>query len=223
MQIRDIQITENKIVAVTADNNLYIDNLYHELKKIYNFNDIDDINDFYMNSTIDYLTELIDKKKENYETRLEEVLLMVDLDDTLLDRKLSSLSDSELIKVEFAKILLLNPKIIFIKNIFTRLDMKNRNKFFKILIKLKKYYNKTIFVFSSEINSIYEFIDDIIYINSEEEYIYSNKFDLYENNKNLKNVPDIIYFTNLMKNKYHNMKYTDSINELIKELYREIR
>lgn len=223
MQIRDIQITENKIVAVTADNNLYIDNLYHELKKIYNFKDIDDINDFYMNSTIDYLTELIDKKKENYETRLEEVLLMVDLDDTLLDRKLSSLSDSELIKVEFAKILLLNPKIIFIKNIFTRLDMKNRNKFFKILIKLKKYYNKTIFVFSSEINSIYEFIDDIIYINSEEEYIYSNKFDLYENNKNLKNVPDIIYFTNLMKNKYHNMKYTDSINELIKELYREIR
>ena len=148
---------------------------------------------------------------------------MVDLDDTLLDRKLSSLSDSELIKVEFAKILLLNPKIIFIKNIFTRLDMKNRNKFFKILIKLKKYYNKTIFIFSSEINSIYEFIDDIIYINSEEEYIYSNKFDLYENNKNLKNVPDIIYFTNLMKNKYHNMKYTDSINELIKELYREIR
>ncbi len=223
MQIRDIQITENKIVAVTADNNLYIDNLYHELKKIYNFNDIDDINDFYINSTIDYLTELIDKKKENYETRLEEVLLMVDLDDTLLDRKLSSLSDSELIKVEFAKILLLNPKIIFIKNIFTRLDMKNRNKFFKILIKLKKYYNKTIFIFSSEINSIYEFIDDIIYINSEEEYIYSNKFDLYENNKNLKNVPDIIYFTNLMKNKYHNMKYTDSINELIKELYREIR
>lgn len=223
MQIRDIQITENKIVAVTADNNLYIDNLYHELKKIYNFNDIDDINDFYMNSTIDYLTELIDKKKENYETRLEEVLLMVDLDDTLLDRKLSSLSDSELIKVEFAKILLLNPKIIFIKNIFTRLDMKNRNKFFKILIKLKKYYNKTIFIFSSEINSIYEFIDDIIYINSEEEYIYSNKFDLYENNKNLKNIPDIIYFTNLMKNKYHNMKYTDSINELIKELYRKIR
>lgn len=223
MQIRDIQITENKIVAVTADNNLYIDNLYHELKKIYNFNDIDDINDFYMNSTIDYLTELIDKKKENYETRLEEVLLMVDLDDTLLDRKLSSLSDSELIKVEFAKILLLNPKTIFIKNIFTRLDMKNRNKFFKILIKLKKYYNKTIFIFSSEINSIYEFIDDIIYINSEEEYIYSNKFDLYENNKNLKNIPDIIYFTNLMKNKYHNMKYTDSINELIKELYREIR
>lgn len=223
MQIRDIQITENKIVAATADNNLYIDNLYHELKKIYNFNDIDDINDFYMNSTIDYLTELIDKKKENYETRLEEVLLMVDLDDTLLDRKLSSLSDSELIKVEFAKILLLNPKIIFIKNIFTRLDMKNRNKFFKILIKLKKYYNKTIFIFSSEINSIYEFIDDIIYINSEEEYIYSNKFDLYENNKNLKNIPDIIYFTNLMKNKYHNMKYTDSINELIKELYREIR
>lgn len=223
MQIRDIQITENKIVAVTADNNLYIDNLYHELKKIYNFKDIDDINDFYMNSTIDYLTELIDKKKENYETRLEEVLLMVDLDDTLLDRKLSSLSDSELIKVEFAKILLLNPKIIFIKNIFTRLDMKNRNKFFKILIKLKKYYNKTIFIFSSEINSIYEFIDDIIYINSEEEYIYSNKFDLYENNKNLKNVPDIIYFTNLMRNKYHNMKYTDSINELIKELYREIR
>lgn len=223
MQIRDIQITENKIVAVTADNNLYIDNLYHELKKIYNFKDIDDINDFYMNSTIDYLTELIDKKKENYETRLEEVLLMVDLDDTLLDRKLSSLSDSELIKVEFAKILLLNPKIIFVKNIFTRLDMKNRNKFFKILIKLKKYYNKTIFIFSSEINSIYEFIDDIIYINSEEEYIYSNKFDLYENNKNLKNVPDIIYFTNLMKNKYHNMKYTDSINELIKELYREIR
>lgn len=223
MQIRDIQITENKIVAVTADNNLYIDNLYHELKKIYNFNDIDDINDFYMNSTIDYLTELIDKKKENYETRLEEVFLMVDLDDTLLDRKLSSLSDSELIKVEFAKILLLNPKIIFIKNIFTRLDMKNRNKFFKILIKLKKYYNKTIFIFSSEINSIYEFIDDIIYINSEEEYTYSNKFDLYENNKNLKNIPDIIYFTNLMKNKYHNMKYTDSINELIKELYREIR
>lgn len=223
MQIRDIQITENKIVAVTADNNLYIDNLYHELKKIYNFNDIDVINDFYMNSTIDYLTELIDKKKENYETRLEEVLLMVDLDDTLLDRKLSSLSDSELIKIEFAKILLLNPKIIFIKNIFTRLDMKNRNKFFKILIKLKKYYNKTIFIFSSEINSIYEFIDDIIYINSEEEYIYSNKFDLYENNKNLKNIPDIIYFTNLMKNKYHNMKYTDSINELIKELYREIR
>lgn len=223
MQIRDIQITENKIVAVTADNNLYIDNLYHELKKIYNFNDIDDINDFYMNSTIDYLTELIDKKKENYETRLEEVLLMVDLDDSLLDRKLSSLSDSELIKVEFAKILLLNPKTIFIKNIFTRLDMKNRNKFFKILIKLKKYYNKTIFIFSSEINSIYEFIDDIIYINCEEEYIYSNKFDLYENNLNLKNIPDIIYFTNLMKNKYHNMKYTDSINELIKELYREIR
>ena len=90
----------------------------------------------------------------------------------------------------------------------------------KILLKLKKYYNKTIFIYTNDLNNIYELIDDIIFIKDDRTY-YDDKINIFQNNINIE--PEIISFTKKLKEKYPKIEYKDSINELIKELYRELR
>lgn len=220
----NLNINENKIIGVISEFESHRQSFCDVIIKKYNASilSLDKLEFLFGEKVIDELNKYADKNTDKYKKRLDEVLLMVDLDNNLLERDISLLSNSEVIKLLFAQILLKNPNTIIIEDIFTQLDIKTRNKFFKILIKLKKYYNKTIIIFSFDINNVYELLDDIIYIDSNGEYIYDNKFSLYENN-NIEIKPDIINFTNMMRKKYTNMKYTDSINELIKELYREIR
>lgn len=209
MLINNVKITENRIVAIVESN-----------KK--NIIKLDELNlyDNTPKNSLDFILEDKNYSDETKNKKIEELFKMVDLPLSLLNRKINTLSESEKIKLYFAKKLLNNLDTIVIDDFFKFLDLKNKNKIIKILIKLKKYHNKTIYIYTNDLNNIFEFIDDILYVKGNKT-IYNNKYDFFKENNEF--IPEIVHFVNLLKNKCYNIKYKDSINELIKEIYREMR
>ncbi|MBR2712769.1 MAG: hypothetical protein IKE73_03580, partial [Bacilli bacterium] len=97
----------------------------------------------------------------------------------------------------------------------------------KLFIKLKKFFNKKIVIVDSNIDDIYEFIDDVIIIDSGEILLSGNKYKVYDNielleEKNIR-IPSIITFIHKMKERGINIDNVDNTNELIKSIYREMR
>ena len=198
-----LKINNNKIIGVIGKNrDIFIKELMEEKN---------------INQVIIYDDMLV--KDILKSSKLEEVIKMVGLTLDVLDKSIDGLSESEIAKVKIAYYLILNDEYIVLDDYLDILDNRNKTKIFKILLKLKKYYNKTIIVSSSNINNIFELIDEIVYCGKNT--IYDNKIDIYKNNI-IDEVPDIIEFASIIKKRY-NIEYKDSINELIKELYRELR
>ena len=93
------------------------------------------------------------------------------------------------------------------------------------MMKLK--YGKTIIIATSDTNIALELADEVIGLDNEVIF-KGNKFDLFTNKKLLDKCnivePDIIRFTNLVKNrKGINMGYRDDINDLMKDIYRFVK
>jgi energy-coupling factor transport system ATP-binding protein len=153
---------------------------------------------------------------------------MLEIDKDLLDKSLYSISESELYKVMIASIMLCNPDNLVFDEVMFSLDYKSKTKLLKLLMKLKKFFNKTIIIICPNIDDIYEFIDDIIIIDEGKILLYGNKYDIYNNNyellkeKNIR-IPTIVEFINKMKEEGIKLDNVDTINELIKTVYREMR
>lgn len=181
------------------------------------------VDTFIRTKTIDY-----NYKIENIDSRVEEILKMVGLSTNILKEDVFNISKSEKIKVLLSQMLLYNPKLIILDGIIEELDSKSRTKLFKLIIKLKKFYNKTIIITSCNIDNIYEFIDDLIILENNKILSNGNKFDVYNNkdisNNELVQKPLTIEFKNKIKIKSNiDLGDNDSINELIKAIYREMR
>lgn len=167
-------------------------------------------------------------KLETIDKRVEEILKMVGLQTSILDKNIFNISKSEKIKVLLSQILLYNPELIVLDSIIEELDSRSRTKLFKLIIKLKKFYNKTIIITSCNVDNIYEFTDDLIILEHGKVLANDNKFDIYNNEEILNNElvqkPLTIEFKNKIRLKSNiDLGNNDSINELIKAIYREIR
>lgn len=162
-------------------------------------------------------------KVDDLDTKIEELLKKVDLSKSVLTKDISFLSTSEKIKVLIVSSLLYNPSVLLLDNIFSVLDSKSRDKIFKLLISLKKFENKTIVISCLDIDIMYEFIDDIVILKNGECLLYGDKYSCFEN-ENIIDKPLVVEISNRVYEK-SNIKLgkNDSINELIKSIYREVR
>lgn len=155
---------------------------------------------------------------------LDDILKMVGISKKLLVKDISHISTSEKILAIFAKVLLYNPDTLLIDNVLCKLDSKSRDKIIKFLIKLKKFEGKTIVISSVDIDIIYEFIDDLIIFNDNDFIIESDKYSAYDSDPNNLKKPLVVEITDkVFKKSGINLGNNDSINELIKAIYREIR
>ncbi|MBO6194962.1 MAG: ATP-binding cassette domain-containing protein [Bacilli bacterium] len=171
-------------------------------------------------------------KKYNYrigdlESRKDEIIKMLEIDEDILYKDIYEISESELSKVLMASVLLYNPETIILDEMLDSFDSKTREKILKLFIKLKKFFNKTILIVTSNIDDIYEFIDDVIVIDEGKVILYGDKYEVYNNYELLKSkhirIPNIVTFIRKMKENNISIDNVDSINELIKTLYREMR
>ena len=123
-------------------------------------------------------------------------------------------------------ILLYNPEVIIFDDILCYFDEENKHKLFKLSNKLKKFFNKTIIFVTSDIDSIFEYIDNVVVIDNGKVLLEGEKKEVYKEydifKKNRIRVPNIVEFTKQMRDNHINIDYVDSINELIKTIYREI-
>ncbi len=176
---------------------------------------------------IEYYDKLFNYKIKELESRKQEIVKMLEIDKKILDSSIYEISESELSKVLLASILLYNPEIVVIDEMLDSLDYKNKVKIMKLLIKLKKFFNKKIVIVDSNIDDIFEFIDDVIIIDSGKVLLHGDKYKVYDNilllkEKNIR-IPNIISFIVKMREKGINIDNVDNINELIKSIYREMR
>lgn len=214
---RKINVLDGKITGITSnsvdDINYFFDN--NLSKKIYkiSLNNID----YSCNMSVkDYLL--------NY-YKIDELLKLLNLSSKIINREVNTLSFSEKVRIEIAFAIIKDYDNIYINNVLSCFDRKTRIYFCKLIIKLKKLYNKTIIISDINIDNIFELIDNLIIINDKDVIYNSEKYEFYASNKNnlFEKPLTIILKEEIYEKKGINIGNTDSINELIKAIYRELR
>ena len=228
MQVNSF-INNNRIIGIVGNSgsgkSTFINN-FTESRKVGIVN-YDIINGTLVNDQIEYYVKKYEYKLHELEDRKKEIIQMLGISSNILEKNIYEISESELSKVLIASVLLYNPEMIILDDMLESFDNKSKEKILKLFIKLKKFFNKTILIVSSNVDDIYEFIDDIIVIDEGKVLIYGNKKILLENfdllkEKNIR-VPNIVYFIKKMRDNNIRLDNVDSINELIKTMYREMR
>lgn len=229
MQIKDV-IGINKIIGIIGNSGSGKSELINKVKMSKNIGIVnqDIIKCNNVKDQIEYYVREYNYRLRELNDRENEIITMLEIKEDILDNSIYSISESELSKVLIASIMLYNPETIIFDEVLYSLDNKAKTKILKLLMKLKKFFNKTIIIVSPNIDDIYEFIDDVMVIDEGKIIIYDNKYNVYNNNYDLlssKNIriPLIVEFTKKMRDLGINLDNVDNINELIKTVYREMR
>lgn len=229
MQIKDV-LNTNKIIGVIGNSGSGKSSFFNKIKsdKKTGIINSDVIKCDNVKDQIEYYVREYNYRLKELQDRENEIITMLEIDRKILERSVYSISESELYKVMIASIMLCNPENIIFDEVLFSLDYKSKNKILKLLMKLKKFFNKTIIIICPNIDDIYEFVDDIIIIDEGKILLHGNKYEIYNDNYDLikeKNIriPTIVEFIKQMKEKGINLDNVDNINELIKTIYREMR
>lgn len=229
MRIEEL-LNTNKIIGVVGNSGSGKSSIISKIKNdkkvgIINSNVIkcDNVKD-----QIEYYVREYNYRLKELQDRENEIITMLEIEEDILDKSVYSISESELYKVMIASIMLCNPDNIIFDEVLFPLDYKAKTKLLKLLMKLKKFFNKTIIIICPNIDDIYEFIDDIMIIDGGKILLYGDKYKILNNNYDLlkeKNIriPIIVEFIKKMKDNGINLDNVDNINELIKTVYREMR
>ena len=229
MQINDV-LNTNKIIGVIGNSGSGKSSFINKIKpnKKIGIINIDVIKCDNVKDQIEYYVREYNYRLKELQDRENEIITMLEIDNELLDKSVYSISESELYKVMIASIMLYNPDNLIFDEVLFSLDYKAKTKLLKLLMKLKKFFNKTIIIVCPNIDDIYEFIDDIMIIDEGKILLYGNKYEVYNDNYNLlteKNIriPTIVEFIKRMEDEGIKLDNVDNINELIKTVYREMR
>ena len=229
MRIEDI-LNTNKIIGVIGNSGSGKSSIISKIKtdKKIGIINSDVIKCDNVKDQIEYYVREYNYRLKELQDRENEIITMLEIDEELLERSVYSISESELFKVMIASVMLCNPDNLIFDEVLFSLDYKAKTKLLKLLMKLKKFFNKTIIIVCPNIDDIYEFIDDIIIIDEGKILLYGSKYEIYDNNYDLikeKNIriPTIVEFIRRMKTEGIDLDNVDNINELIKTVYREMR
>jgi energy-coupling factor transport system ATP-binding protein len=172
----------------------------------------------------------IEYSLHNFNIRKDKVIdavNLVGLNESILSKKIKELSNGEKRLVAIASVLVYNPKIILLDEPTIGLDNKNKSKLIWLIKQLKNTYNKTIIISSHDIDLLYDLCDDLIVLNDGKLIMYGDPVSVYKEEELLEKynieLPSILKFERIVnKNKGIKLMHTTSINDLIKEIYRNV-
>lgn len=211
---KSIDIIDKKITGIVSNSVSNIikfnENLGNEVYIISYFN--------VQNMNEGIVEDFLNAKKN--EDMLPDVLKTLNINSKILSKNISELSTSEKIKLLIVNALLKNYEVIYFDNILPCLDSSSRTKLYKLIIKLKKFQNKTILISDINIDNIFEFVDNLIIVS--DTIITGTKYDVFP--CDIINTPITLTLRDkILENKNIDIGKVDSVNELIKAIYREIR
>lgn len=162
---------------------------------------------------------------KNYdESKLLELLNTFNLNKDILNKNYIELSSSEYLKIELIIGFLSPVKVLLLDNPIINFDTKSIKSLIKIL-KNQKRLNKIIILTSNDTNFLLEICDRVVVFDNKKIIEDGNKFDIFSNEKLLKDinleVPNVINFSNKVKlYKGKKIGYRTNINDLLKDIYR---
>lgn len=173
-----------------------------------------------------FLVKRLNYKNKDINKKILDSLKIVGLDEKYLDKTISSLSAGELKLIQIAVSLLCNPKIIIFDEPFVELDNNNRKKIIRLIKLLKNRYDKTIIIASNNCNLLYELTDDLIVINKTKVVAADETVKIFQDidflNHYKLEIPNLVKFTFLAKNKKVKLSYHRDILDLIKDVYKHV-
>ena len=164
-------------------------------------------------------------KLEQKEQRIKDALLMMEMDESFLDRDPYTLSNGEKRKIAIASVLVYNPKVLLLDEPTIGLDYQSKKSLIRLLVLLKKRYNKTILIATHDVDLIHKIADYIYILSDKTSLLEGNKYEVFKHVDYLKehkiDVPKVMEFPFLVyKKKNIKIGYRDEINDLIKDIYR---
>lgn len=158
--------------------------------------------------------------------KLYELLETFELSEDILNKNYLDLNSSEKRKILIVKSLMKDSKIMMFDDITRDLDYKSIEKLIKIL-KRKKRDGKTIILSSIDSDFLVKIADSFMAILDNKIIMADDKYSFFSNleliNSINMNLPKIIEFKMLADTKKTKMLYRDNINDLIKDIYRNVK
>ena len=170
------------------------------------------------------LSDLKLTKKERL-TRISNVLALVELDDSYLDKNPFDLSQTELRKVAIASTIIRMPDVLLLDDPTIGLDLNNKKMIVNLLKRLKRECGMTIVVASNDVDFLNQIAEDIVVLKMGKVILSGEKKKVFKEEKFLSdngiNTPKIVSFENLvLSSKGIKIGYRDDINDLIKDIFR---
>ncbi len=167
-------------------------------------------------------------KTDKIKERVSDALKMVGLNDTYLKRDPFTLSNGEMRKVAIASVLAFNPKLLIFDEPTVGLDDASKRNLIKIIRVLKTRYHKTIIIATHDVDTLHKIVDHIYVLSEGQMVLEGSKYDVFKQELELSkygvSVPKIMAFSNLVLEKKNiKLGYRDDINDLIKDVYRNVK
>ena len=146
-------------------------------------------------------------------------LKMVMLNESFLTKKSNELSVSELKKVSLAKALIENKDYLVLNYFEKELNYQEKENFKRLWRKLSKDYEKTIIIFTNDITSIWSLACELIIVDKYNIINTVSKENYFKIIDNI-NKPEIVKFTELMRELGIDVEDYMDTKELLKAIYR---
>lgn len=173
-----------------------------------------------------FLISRLNYQPKDKNKKIEQALLLVGLDKSYLKKKISTLSSGEKKLLQVAISLIHNPNVIIFDEPFVELDLINQRKLVKLIKMLKEKYQKTVIISSNDSNMLYELTDNIIILKKGRVLTADHTINVYQDLKLLEDndieVPCLVFFTKLAKDKKVKLAYHRDIRDLIKDVYKHV-
>lgn len=183
---------------------------------------------FYTNSVKEefkFIAKTNRVKITNIRQAVIEMFYKLDIDESLYDRNISSLSRSERYLIKIILGMIINPNIVIFNNIFENLDLKYRKKLKMLLSSFKE--DKIIIICDNDPNVLYD-ITEYLYILKNSSIALQGATDsIYTDvDKLIKLKIDIPYLSDVAykakKKKNIRLFYRKDVRDTMKDIYRNI-
>lgn len=158
--------------------------------------------------------------------RMVNSLKLVGLSSEFLSRKFDSLSNSEKTLAKIACNLVMNPKVLLLDEPLVGLDGSNKKMILKLLRKLRDRKNRLIVIASNDTDLLYEFTDQMLVLHKGSLVRFDASTAVFKDIKFLQqyhiDVPNLVLFTSLAKEKKVKLSYHRDILDLIKDVYKHV-
>jgi len=160
-------------------------------------------------------------------SKVKEVLSVVGLKKDILNKNIKDLNSGDKRLIAILSILIYNPRIILFDEPTIGLDYKNKKKIINLIKNLRNRYDKTIIIVSHDVDLLYELCDNIIVLSSGNLILYGDYKSVFDEievfNKYDIPIPKEVLFSKYLKdNKNIKLLPCRNVNDLIKEVYRNV-
>ena len=205
------------IVSLQEKNKIILNNLINKYSPII----VDNFNDYFIGNNV--INEISHYSKYPEYSLIYEIMDLLNLDKSFLERDINSLSRTEKIYLNILRNISKLDEIIIFLNPFLGLDNYNKKKIIKLLNYLKEKY---IVIISGDVDDLYRYSDYSI-VSNDFELKYDKTDKIYIDVKTLikykLEIPTLSYITYKAKEE-KNVKlfYSKDTRDIIKDIYKHV-